>query len=187
MSAPVAGKFQDHYAILNIASNASFEEIEIAHDRFSRLYHPEEGEDPDEEKFEAVRLAFEVLSDSNLRREFDKLKGIGRDERPKFSGPEFFEALARPSGLRSALLCLLYDYRRLHPFTPAVSVRNVLNMLRATEEEINFALWYLKQRNLVINDDKSNLVITVEGLDFLENQSPSPETVMRFINTPSED
>ena len=66
-------------------------------------------------------------------------------------------------------------------------MRNVLGMLQATEEEINFALWYLKQRNLVINDDKSNLVITVEGLDFLENQTPSPEAVMRFINMPADD
>ena len=186
MSAPVAGKFQDHYVVLNVSPNAQFEQIEIAHERLSRLHHPQDGEAPDEGKFEAVRLAFEVLSDSNLRRDFDKLKGVARDQRPKFSGPEFFEALARPSGLRSALLCLLYDYRRLHPFTPAVSVRNILGMLRATEEEINFALWYLKQRNLVINDDKSNLMITADGLDFLENERPAADVVMTFINMPPE-
>ena len=184
MSAPVAGKFQDHYAILNLSPNAQFEQIEIAHQRLSNLYHPQDGEEPDEEKFEAVRLAFEVLSDAILRRDFDKLKGVVRDERPKFSGPEFFEALARPAGLRAAMLCILYDYRRLHPFTPAISVRNVMSMLRATEEEANFCLWYLKQRGLLINDDKSNLVITADGLDFLESSPPSAESVMRFIKMP---
>ena len=186
MSAPVAGKFQDHYAVLNVSPNAQFEEIEVAHERLASLYDPQQGEDPNEEKYEAVQLAFEVLSDSDLRRDFDKIKGVARDERPKFSGPSFFDALARPSGLRSALLCILYDFRRLHPFTPAVSMRNVLGMLKATQEEVNFALWYLKQRNLAQPDDKSNLLITADGMDYLENHPPSKESVMQFIKMPDE-
>ena len=39
----------------------------------------------------------------------------------------------------------------------------------------------MKQRGYVINDDKSNLQITVEGMDFLEANRPSPEYVMPFI------
>ena len=184
MSSPVAGKFQDHYAVLNVGPNAQFEEIEVAHERLASLHDPQQGEDPDPEKYEAVQLAFEVLSDSDLRRDFDKIKGVVRDERPKFSGEPFFEALSRPSGLRASLLCILYDFRRLHPFTPAVSMRNVLGMLKATQEEVNFALWYLKQRNLAVSDDKSNLVITADGMDFLENNPPSKEAVLQFIKMP---
>ena len=184
MSAPVAGKFQDHYIVLDVPHKASLEQVRAAHEGLSRLYHAVQGEQPDAEKFEAVQVAFEVLKDPGLRKDFDKLKGIGANERPRFSGPEFFEALERPTGLRSAMLCMLYDYRRLHPFTPAISVRNALTMLHASEEEVNFALWYLKQRNLVVNDDKSNLMITADGMDFLENQRPSPELVMKFLKAP---
>jgi len=54
-------------------------------------------------------------------------------------------------------------------------------MLDATIEELSFALWYLKQRSFVASDDKSSLQITVEGMDFLENNRPSPEIVMPFI------
>jgi hypothetical protein len=54
-------------------------------------------------------------------------------------------------------------------------------MLTATEEELNFALWYLKQRSYVVSDDKSSLQITVEGMDFLEGGHPSPEVVMPFV------
>lgn len=181
MSAPAAGKFQDHYAILEIDPKASREDVEAACQRLLRRYDPGQGEQPDREKFEAVRMAAEVLLDPVLRREFDKLKGIFREEVPTFSGAAFFEALERPSGLRSAVLCILYDRRRLRPFTPAVPMRQLLAMLHASEEELNFALWYLKQRNLVVYDDKTNLMITADGLDFLENQRPSPEVVMRFI------
>lgn len=184
MSAPAATNSQDHYAVLNLSPNAQFEEIEVAHERLAGLFSPERGTEPDADRYDAVRLAFAVLTDSVLRRDFDKLKGVRRDQRPTFSGPEFFDALARPSGLRSAMLCILYDYRRLHPSSPAISVRNVLGMLLATEEEVNFSLWYLKQRNLVLSDDKSNLLITADGMDFLENQRPTPEVVMKFFKIP---
>jgi hypothetical protein len=63
-------------------------------------------------------------------------------------------------------------------------MRIVLGMLKATQEEVNFALWYLKQRNLAVSDDKSNLVITADGMDFLENNPPSKEAVLQFIKMP---
>lgn len=186
MSAPVAGKFQDHYVVLELTHKATDEQIKEAFERLSIQYDPIQGTEPDYDKFEALTLAYEVLSDADLRKDFNKLKGIGLDDKPKFSGLPFFEALARPSGLRAALLCVLYDYRRLHPFTPAISVRHALGMLEGTEEEVNFAIWYLKQRNLIVNDDKSNLMITADGLDYLENQRPTPEAVMKFLK-PDED
>jgi hypothetical protein len=39
----------------------------------------------------------------------------------------------------------------------------------------------LKQRGLVINDDKSSLEITVDGMDYLERNHPSVEAVMPLI------
>ena len=76
--------------------------------------------------------------------------------------------------MRTALLCLLYDRRRLKPFTPGLSMRRVENILECTSEGLSFALWYLKQRNMVASDDKSNLQITVEGMDYLETNPPRP-------------
>ena len=117
-----------------------------------------------------------------LRHEFDKLKGVGDDKAEfKFSGLDFFAALGHETALRAALLCLLYDRRRLKPFTPGLSMRRVENILECTSEGLNFALWYLKQRNMVASDDKSNLQITVEGMDYLETNPPTPETVMPLI------
>jgi len=78
-------------------------------------------------------------------------------------------------------LCVLYDRRRTRPFTPSLSLRQVENIVDATTEELNFALWYLKQRGFATNDDKSNLQITVEGMDYLETTHPSAQVVMPFI------
>ena len=182
MSAPRAGKFQDHYKVLEIEPKSNLDTIHQAYGKLVEKYHPRNAATGDQEKFNAINLAYEVLCDPALRESFDKLKGLGEDNAEfKFSGLQFFAALGHETALRAALLCILYDRRRLKPFTPSISMRRVEAMLETTAEGLNFALWYLKQRNLVTNDDKSNLVITVEGMDYLEKNPPTPATVMPLI------
>ena len=182
MSAPLAGKFQDHYKVLGIDAKSNLETIHQAYGKLAEKYHPRNDKTGDRAMFDAINLAYEVLCDSGLRSEFDKLKGVGEDKAEfKFSGLEFFAALGHETALRAALLCILYDRRRLKPFTPGISLRQVENMLESTPEGLNFALWYLKQRSLVASDDKSNLQITVEGMDYLETNPPTPEMVMPLI------
>jgi curved DNA-binding protein CbpA len=182
MSSTIAGKYQDHYQVLGIEPNSDSDVIQLAYTTLAQKYHPNNADTGDAEKFEAVNMAYEVLADPVLRRGFDQLKGVGRGEGPpKFSGLRFFDALGRDSGLRTALLCVMYDRRRTRPFTPSLSMRNIENTLESTTEELTFALWYLKQRGFVTNDEKSSLQITVEGIDRLENNRPSPEVVMPFI------
>src|SRR5579872_4664511 len=175
MSAPLAGKFQDHYAVLGIEPSSDMAQITAAHARILEESRWEQ------EKIDAANSALEILSDPMLRKQFDKLKGANQDDRPRFTGLPFFEALGRETRLRVAMLCVLYDRRRTKPFTPALSVRQVENTLHANEEELNFALWYLKQKGMVGQDDKSSLLITVEGMDYLEDNRPAPEMVMPFI------
>lgn len=182
MSAPLAGKFQDHYKVLEIEPKSNLNTIHQAYGKLAEKYHPRNDKTGDQAMFDAINLAYEVLCDSGLRSEFDKLKGLGEDKAEfKFSGLDFFAALGHETALRAALLCILYDRRRQKPFTPGISMRQVENMLESTPEGLNFALWYLKQRNMVASDDKSNLQITVDGMDYLEKNPPTPEMVMPLI------
>jgi len=181
MSAPLAGKFQDHYAVLGIDPTADGERLSAAYAKLAEKYHPNNPDTGDREKFDAVNMAYEVLSDPALRKEFDKLKGLDQGEEPKFTGVGFFEALGRENNLRVAVLCVLYDRRRTKPSRPSLSMRQLESTLQATEEELNFALWYLKKRSYVGQDDKSSLLINVEGMDFLETLRPGADVVMPFI------
>jgi len=180
VSALVSGKFQDHYIVLGIDPKSDSETIQTAYSKLAQKYHPN---NPDTwEKFEAVNLAYEVLSDPSLRATFDQLKGIDHEAgNPKFTGPEFFHALEHGAALRSAVLCILYDRRRVKSSKPSLSMRHLESMLHVTAEELNFALWYLKQRGFVVSDDKSSMEITVEGMDCLELNRPSAEAVMSLI------
>ena len=182
MSAPLAGKFQDHYAVLGIDPKSDSETIHKAYTKLANRYHANNSATKDPEKFEAVTLAYEVLSDPELRLSFDKIKGVAQeDNSPKFSGAGFFDALGRETALRTAVLCVLYDRRRAKPLLPSLSMRHLENILEATPEELGSVLWYLKQRGFAASDDKSSLQITVDGMDLLESKRPSPADVMPFI------
>jgi curved DNA-binding protein CbpA len=182
MSAPVSGKFQDHYLVMGVEPKADSETIQAAYNKLAQKYHPKNPETGNAERFESLNLAYEVLSDASLRSAFDTLKGVDQAAgNPKFTGLDFFQALQHGSALRSAVLCVLYDRRRLNSYKPTLSLRHLEGMLQVTGEDLHFAVWYLKQRNYVINDDKSSLQITVEGMDYIEQHRPSADDVMPLI------
>ena len=60
-------------------------------------------------------------------------------------------------------------------------MRHIENMLGATLDEMTSVLWSLKQKGHVMSDEKSSLQVTVEGMDYLEANRPSPEVVMPLI------
>jgi hypothetical protein len=182
MPASLDATLQDHYAILEVDPQSVSETIQRAYSKLAQRYHSRNTATGDARMFDAINLAYEVLSDPARRKEFDTRQGIGHEgASPKFSGAEFFDALGPEAGLRAAILCLLYDRRRSRPSSPGLNARQIEIMVEATAVELSAALWYLKQRVLVSSDDKSNMQITVDGMDFLVSQKPVPEDVMGFI------
>ena len=175
-------KSQDHYAILGVEPHAVSETIQRAYSKLAQRYNSRNVDTGDASMFEALNLAYEVLSDPARRKEFDGVQGIGQEgANPKFSGVEFFDALGPEAGLRTAILCLLYDRRRNRPSAPGLTMRQVETMVEGTAVELSAAVWYLKQRALVLSDDKSNMQITADGMDFLVSAKPVPADVMAFI------
>jgi curved DNA-binding protein CbpA len=96
MSTPLAGKFQDHYDVLGIDPRSDSETLQSAYAELARKYHPNNPDTGDQEAFDAVNAAYEVLSDPAQRFAFDNLKGIGEDAScPQFSGTDFSNRWAR--------------------------------------------------------------------------------------------
>lgn len=182
MSAPLAGKFQDHYAVLGVDPKANSETIQQAYSKLAQKYYPNNPTTGDPKLFDEINQAYEVLSDPQQRILFDKVKGVGQDEgSPKFTGPGFFDALGREGIMRAAILCILYDRRINKPAAPSLSMRHLELIIDATEVQLNSSLWYLKQRGLVMSDDKSSLQVTADGMDFLETNPPLAEDIMPLI------
>jgi len=60
-------------------------------------------------------------------------------------------------------------------------MRQVEGMMKVTSEELQFSIWYLKQRGYVASDDKSNVTITVQGMEHLETNMPPVEGILALI------
>lgn len=176
-----AGKFQDHYAVLGVGRKATFEEIHRAYSALAQKYNPRNGSQPDREKFEAVTLAYEVLSNPATRQAFDSLLPKEEEGPPSFSPGEFFDAVAGEADRRMAILCILYERRRKTPSSPGMPVRLIEAMVNFPAEPMFFALWYLKQRGWVALDDKSCPMITAEGMEVVERNLPAPDRIRALI------
>ena len=71
---------QDYYSVLGVARNASDEEIRRAFRRKAMEFHPDRNKNADaEEKFKEINEAYQVLSDSKKRTNYDRFgkEGVG--------------------------------------------------------------------------------------------------------------
>jgi curved DNA-binding protein CbpA len=48
-------------------------------------------------------------------------------------------------------------------------------------ERLLFALWYLRSKRYVVQDDRSSFIISAEGVDYLESQLPSNEILYKIF------
>ncbi len=71
---------QDYYAVLGVARNASDEDIRRAFRRKAMEFHPDRNKNADaEDKFKEINEAYQVLSDSQKRAQYDRFgrSGVG--------------------------------------------------------------------------------------------------------------
>ena len=78
---------KDFYAILGVDKKAAADEIKKKYRSLARELHPDKtkGDDALEEKFKAVSEAYDILSDSKKRAEYDEARSLF--ERGGFRGP----------------------------------------------------------------------------------------------------
>ena len=80
---------RDYYEVLDVARNASEDEIKKAYRKLAMKYHPDRNQDnpSDEEKFKEVKEAYEMLSDPQKRAAYDQYGHAGVD--PNMGGGGF--------------------------------------------------------------------------------------------------
>ncbi|MDV3158314.1 MAG: DnaJ domain-containing protein, partial [Pigeon pea little leaf phytoplasma] len=63
---------KDYYEVLGLSRDANLDDIKRAYRSLAKKYHPDRcKEDNAEAKFKEIQEAFEVLSDSNKRAQYD--------------------------------------------------------------------------------------------------------------------
>lgn len=84
----MAVKFRDYYEVMEVARDASHDEIRKSFRKLARKYHPDVAEDKEnaDERFKELNEAYEVLSDPEKRQTYDAL-GPGWEHGSDFAQP----------------------------------------------------------------------------------------------------
>jgi curved DNA-binding protein CbpA len=145
-------------------------------------YHPDNVNTGDIDKFLLLNQAYETLSNSDLRRDYDSLYQM-RDNEPieLFELKEFTLGIEGETNRRMGILCLLYNRRRSNPDDPGLSILEFESLMSFPREHLMFTLWYLKEQNYVRQDENSDYVITSLGVDYVETHLPSNKLLYRLL------
>ena len=174
--------FIDYYEMLQISPNAEPETIHRVYKMLAQRYHPDNPETGDVDRFLMLNQAFETLSDPELRASYNTLY---EDHRAKpidiFETKEFAIGVDGESNRRMGILCLLYTRRRSDPDDPGISLLEFESIMSFPREHLLFTMWYLKERNLLRQEENSDYAITGPGIDYVEEHLPNNKMIYRLL------
>jgi DnaJ-like protein/PilZ domain-containing protein len=177
--------FVDYYELLQISENAETETIHRVFRIMAARYHPDNIQTGDNEKFLLLTKAYTILSDPARRASYDQ---IHRDRRaeplPVFALKEFVEGLEGEANRRLGILSLLYNQRRTNPDDPGLSVLEFESIMSFPREHLEFAIWYLHERQYIRTLNNSDYAITATGVEYLETEFPSNGVLHKLLHAP---
>lgn len=182
-SAPQSdGGFIDFYELMQISPNAEPGTIQRVFRMLAARYHPDNPETGDMERFLRLNRAYRVLMDPASRSQYDlDLQAHQSTPIGVFSMKEFSSGIDGEANRRMGILCLLYNRRRSNPERPGVSVLELETMMACPREHLMFTIWYLKEKELIRQDQSSDFVICCLGADYVEERLPRHEVLYKLL------
>jgi hypothetical protein len=172
--------------LLQVSSNAEPETIQRVFRLLAQRYHPDNPETGNAGLFREVRAAYEVLINPEERAAYDAKLNQSRKTRLKiFQSWESSRGVEAEKRKRQGILALLYGKRMMEPEHPAVSLRELEDMLGCPREHLAFSLWFLKERNLVTRSDNNKYAITWEGTEEIEREESQPAEPLSVPRLPA--
>ncbi len=172
----------NYYDLLQINPRAEVESIERVYRILAARYHPNNRQTGDAERFRLLTEAYEVLRDPVRRAEYDRHFEVNpAGPLAIFLGKEFTDGIDAEAKIRIGVLCLLYSKRRANPDFAALSLLDMENIMAFPRERLLFALWYLRAKRYVVQDDRSSFIITADGVDHLESQLPTNQILHKIF------
>jgi len=160
----------DYYEVLQISANADPETIHRVYRLLAQRFHPDNRDSGDEGRFRQLTEAYQTIGDPEQRARYDVAYHQRRQERWRLvsEGSTLSSDFDCERALRTTVLEVLYTRRRLEPDTPGLFVGDLEKLTGAPREHLQFTMWFLAQKQFVQKTDNSMLVITVSGVEYLE-------------------
>ena len=161
----------DYYEALQVSPAAEFDTIQRIYRLLAQRFHPDNGETGDAARFRAVHEAYETLSDPEKRAKYDVIHHQRKQDRWRLvsAGAKVEEDFELEQINRLTVLEALQAKRRLEPGGEGMPVGELEALTGRPREHLEFTVWYLKEKKFVARDDSARLLITADGVDFLEH------------------
>ena len=166
--------FIDYYEVLKVSPSADTETIQHIFKLLEARLSPDNRVCGDAEKFRLVKDACETLCDAQKRSKYDaeRASQAGQTSSHGLNFDNFAASVEGEINRRIGILCLLYESRRANEDKPGLSIMILEKSLGVSAEQLAFAVWYLKNKLYVTSGQSSDMVITSEGMDYLESLLP---------------
>lgn len=175
----------DYYELLQISPNAETETIHRVFRMLVARYHPDNQETGNPELFLRLSKAYETLSDPEKRAEYDaNMRNREVRPLPVFELRDFVHGVRGEMNRRLGILYLLYQRRRLQSMRPGMSVMEFESLMSFPREHLEFALWFLKDKQYIKMEENSDYSITSAGAEQLESQLPSVPVLHKLLEPP---
>ena len=170
---------QDYYETLQVNPKADQDTIHRVYRMLAQRYHPDHAETGNAAAFRRLTQAFQALADPASRAAYDLQRAQEQVYRVKiFSKPADAEGIEGEKRKRQGILRALYTQRMNGGDHPWLNIPQLEELLSVPREHLEFALWYLRERQLVTRSDSARFVITAAGVDLAEATVPA-EVLMR--------
>lgn len=201
------GPFVDYYEFLMISPHADRPMVEWAVRLMLTRYGKKNDQQGDEDKYNLVKEAYRALADPKRRAAYDK------DREKFLPGAEVHAAAASPNGsdeedeelqdpesiqvvlkanldhvrlqkrMRQGIMSALYDVITTRPRNPELGRAEIARAMGVTIDQMEFAIWYCRERELLRTTPQGLYAITTKGVDWVENggvahltEKPRPAT-----------
>ena len=162
--------FIDFYEVLEISNAAHPDTVARVYRLLAQRFHPDNQETGDAERFTLILQAYKVLSDPELRAQFDVHHQQQKAVKWRlFDAKEAAGGVSSDREIRFGVLSLLYNKRRRDPERPSIAMFEIESLLGIPREHLEFTFWYLREKGYLARTDGGGCTITAAGVEYLDD------------------
>ena len=178
----------DYYEVLNVSPNADVELIQRVFRLLARRYHPDNQRTGNATLFRQLHEAYTVLNDPEKRAQYDVIHETQLQQKWRLltSAAQAENDFEAEQALRLTLPGFLHAAPPGAPLPGAVS-GGTGGPYQTPREHLEFATWFLVQKNFLVRSDSSSLTITAGGVEYLEQhylENMRRRRRLRDVNVP---